>query len=352
MNETLTVAKAAKTASGTMEIGDRGKWVAVPVFRVNGQPLVVRGKWIKIASLHDEDWLEKEIVDPALCISKLKECADAPRADIFYFLQKVPETTPRYSYPMELRSVAVANVAKFNVWWESLPQETRKNVRRSQKRGVVIKVKGLDDEVVNGIVSVQNESPVRQGRHYHHYGKSSDQVKRDYSAFLDRSDFICAYFEDELIGFLKLVYRGNIASILQLNSRAAHYDKRPSNALLAKAVELCEARGISYLTYGLFNYGNKGDSSLREFKVRHGFGEMLVPSYYIPLTLWGKLCLKTKLHRGLIGILPHGVIKAAVGVRTKWYDLVKPKSRCSSMSEQSNSVRQMGRSNPPAGSSS
>ena len=352
MNDILVAANHVQTESGTLEIGDRGRWVAVPVFHVNGQPLVVRGKRLKIASLHDEDWLEREIVDPALCISKLKECADAPRADIFYFLQKVPETTAHFSYPMELRSVAVADVANFNTWWESLPQETRKNVRRSQKRGVVIKVKGLDDEVVGGIQSVQNESPVRQGRHYHHFGKSFEQVKRDYSAFLDRSDFICAYFEDELIGFVKLVYRGNVASILQLNSKAEHYDKRPSNALLAKAAELCESRGISYLTYGLFNYGNKGDSSLREFKVRHGFCEMLVPSYYIPLTVWGRLCLRTKLHRGLIGILPHGVIKVAVSLRTRWYDFVKPSSRRSSMSEQSNSVRQKGRSNPPAGSNS
>lgn len=302
MNETLAVANDAQTASGTMEIGVRSGWISVPVFRVNGQPLIVRGKWIKIASLHDEDWLEREIRDPALCISMLKECADAPRADIFHFLQKVPQTAPQYLYPMELRSVAVADVARFNVWWESLPQETRKNVRRAQKRGVVIKVKGLEDDVVNGIVSVQNESPVRQGRHYHHYGKPFEHVKRDYSAFLDRSDFICAYVKDEMIGFLKLVYRGNVASVLQLNSKAAHYDKRPSNALLAKAAELCEAKGISYLTYGLFNYGNKGDSSLREFKVRHGFGEMLVPAYYIPLTLWGK-----------------GLPQGQVTSRTYWY---------------------------------
>jgi len=31
---------------------------------------------------------------------------------------------------------------------------------------------------------------------------------------------------------------------------------------------------------------------------------MLVPRFYIPLTIWGSLCVKLGLHRGLLGILP------------------------------------------------
>ena len=61
-------------------------------------------------------------------------------------------------------------------------------------------------------------------------------------------------------------------------------DKRPANALIAKMVEVCEAKGISHLIYGLYNYGNKRNSSLLEFKIRNGFEEFLVPRYYIPLT--------------------------------------------------------------------
>ena len=324
----------------------------MPSYRVNSQTLVTRGKAIKIASLNDEDWLETEMVDPEGCLRLLKTSSDAPRADIFSFSQKVPDTVPRYRYPVEMRSVAVADVTRFKDWWENLPQETRKNVRRSQKRGVVIRVQAFDSELIKGIMSIQDESPTRQGRRFYHYGKSFEEVRRDHGAFLDRSDFIGAYFEDELIGFLKLVYRGNVASILQLNSKIAHHDKRVSNALLARAVELCEAKGISHLTYGFFNYGNKGHSPLREFKERHGFGEMLIPAYYVPLTTWGKLCVKAKLYRGPMGLLPHSVIAAAIDVRTKWYNYRTPKSRFSSMPEQSNSVRQMGRSNPPAGSSS
>jgi hypothetical protein len=350
MAEEKTAVIGAQATSRTIEVSIRGSWVEAPAYSVKGQLIVVKGKWIKIASLHDEEWLETELADPAMCVGRLRECADAPRADILFFSQKVPRIVPRYIYPMEMLSIAVANVASFEEWWRKLPQETRQNVKRAQKRGVTIKVQGFDDEVIQGIVGVQNECPIRQGRPYYHYGKSFEQVKRDHGAFLDRSDFICAYCGTELIGFLKLVYRGDVASILQLNSKIGHRDKRPSNALLAKAVELCEARGIPHLTYGMFNYGKKQDSSLRVFKVRNGFGEMLLPSYYVPLTTWGWLCVKARLYRGVRCIVPPMVMTAALNVRARWYDLRTPRSRCSSLIEKSNSVEQIEQPNQSAGS--
>jgi hypothetical protein len=194
---------------------------------------------------------------------------------------------------------------------------------------------------------VNNDSPTRQNLRFTHYGKSFEQVKKDQQSFNNRSDFICAYCGNELIGFIKLVYRGNVASILQILPRASHYDKRPANAMIAKAVELCETKGVSYLTYGLLNYGNKKDSPLRDFKIRNGFEEVLVPRFYVPLTLRGWLCVKTGFHRGLLGILPSPVIGAGVRVRAGVKQWI---SRCSSMLERSKRNRQMECSNPPAGS--
>ena len=118
--------------------------------------------------------------------------------------------------------------------------------------------------------------------------------------------------KDEFIGFLKLVYRGRIASLLQLNSKVAHYDKRPANALMAKAVELCEARGVTHMTYGLFNYEGKGHSPLREFKERNGFYEMLVPNYYVPLSWWGQVCVNMKLYRGVRELLPKKLVSSSI----------------------------------------
>ena len=56
----------------------------------------------------------------------------------------------------------------------------------------------FDDELVRGIAEVQNEAPVRQGRRYPHYGKTIQRVKWDHCAFVERSDFILASFENRI----------------------------------------------------------------------------------------------------------------------------------------------------------
>ncbi len=309
----------AQASPETMAISVRGEWLQAPVLRVNGQNIVTTGKRIRLAAMHDEEWLETEVENPEECIRRLKAAQGASRADIFRFSQKVPATVPVYKYPVEMSSIAVVRITTFNHWWERIPSNTRQNINRSQKRGVVIKVRGLEQDVIQGICEVQNETPVRQGKKYPHYGRSFDEVSRSQSSFLDRSDFLCAYFEGEFIGFLKLVYRGNVASILQINAKTAHSDKRPSNALFAKAVEMCEARGIAWLTYGNFNYCNKGVDSLCQFKVRNGFSEMLIPTYYVPLTRWGRFCVLLKLYRKPQAILPAGLRAIARKLRAKWY---------------------------------
>jgi hypothetical protein len=335
----------------SIEVSVRGEWVSVPTVELNGQALVVHGHWMRIASVHDEEWMVEETSQPELCARTLKkQRRGGIRADIFTFAQKLPNKTPKHQYPMEWESVAAVELASFKQWWETLPQEARKNVRRSRKRGVIVEVKQFDDNLIRGISDVNNDSPTRQRIRNQHYGKSLERVRKDYSAFVDRSDFIVTRVGEETIGFLKLVYRGEVASILNLTTKLSHYDKRPGNALIAKAVELCEAKGVRYLTYGLFNYGNKKDSPLREFKIRNGFQEILVPRFYLPLNLWGEVCLKLKVHRGLLGLLPPGAITAALGMRERWYTLKQWMSRCSSMLERSNRNRQMGCSNPPAGS--
>jgi len=57
-------------------------------------------------------------------------------------------------------------------WWDKLPQETRKNVRRSQKRGVLVTVKEFGDDLIRGLMELNNDSPERQGRPNTHHGKT------------------------------------------------------------------------------------------------------------------------------------------------------------------------------------
>lgn len=337
----------------SIEISAGGKWVRVPSLDFRGRSITVKGGLVKIAAIHDEWWLENEIENPEMCVNLLKEQkASKLRADLFTFSQKMPGSAPQYPYPAEPESVAAARVANFKEWWEKLPQESRKNVRRSQKRGVEIRTVEFGDQLIAGIAGVNNDSPMRQGKLNAHYGKSLDQVKKDHESFVDRSEFLCAYFENEMIGYLKVVYRGDVAAILNLAVKPSHSDKRPANALIATAVERCAARQLVYLTYGFFNYGNKRESPLREFKSRNGFEEALTPRYYVPLTIWGRLALKLNLHRGLLGILPQGLITFGGDARLRWYNFKQFLSRCSSMLERPNRIRQTERSNPPAGSNS
>jgi ribosomal protein S18 acetylase RimI-like enzyme len=335
----------------TVEMRVKGRWVTVPAMGVNGDKLVTRGKWLKIARVRGEEMKEEELENPELYLAALKRDTNRIlKADIFSFTQKLPATRPNYPYAVEWESIAAINLTSYKQWWEGLPQETRKNVRRSQKRGVVIKVTAFDEGLIEGLRAVNDDSPMRQGMKNAYYGLTSDETRERYGEFVGRCDFICAYSGEEMIGFLHLVYRRDIASILNLTTKPSHFDKRPANALMARAVEICEARGITHISYGLYNYGNKRDSSLREFKIRNGFVEFLVPRYFVPISLWGRLCMKGKFHRGLIGTLPSSVIAVALRARELWYNLKVFQRRCSSMPERSNCNRQMGCSNPPAGS--
>jgi hypothetical protein len=331
-----------------IEISVKGKWFQVPALNIDGKHIVVKGKWLKVAVINDEEWLDTEVEDPTLCVKSLKEQSKRLRADIFSFAQKLPDTQVKYSYRTEWDSIAAVQLKSFKEWWEGVPQETRKNVRRAEKRGVVIRVRRLDESLLQDLWTLNNESPVRQGKVFTHYGKTIEQVARDQRDFLDRSDYICAYHGEELIGVVKLVYRGDVASILTFLPKASHSDKRPANAMIAKVVELCDQKGISFLVYGMFNYGKKKETPLREFKIRNGFQEVLVPHYFVPLTWWGSISMKLGLHRGLIGVLPHRVITVLVDVRARWH--AWQLRRRSSTLERPNRNRQMERSIPPAGS--
>jgi hypothetical protein len=301
------------------EISIKGKWVNVPSIKYKDNTVVIVGRWIKTARLNDETWLEAELQDPDGCVHTLRH--SGKRADIFTFTQLPPGRPREYEYYCEPDSIAVARLTTFKDWWEGLPQETRKNVRRAEKRGVRVETRQFDDALVSSLVELNNSSRIRQGRLYPHYGKSFDQTKRDYCSFANRSDFICAFFENEMIGFLKVVYRGRVASVLNLSTKEDHRDKRPANALLKVAIERCVQNGITCLTYGYFNYGNKRDTPITQFKVRNGFEEALIPRYYVPLSAWGRLSLSLRLHRGMLGIIPNRLLLIGLATRERLYQL-------------------------------
>ena len=306
------------------EVRFAGKTFYVPSAEICGRTVVVTGNWFRTAQVKDEEVVEGVIVeDPEEFIIKLKE--SELKADFFTFAQKLPDTTPKYNYHWEWDNWAVTPTTCFKDWWENLPQESRKNVRRAARRGVLVKVVPLDDNLVNGVHKIYNHTPVRDGRRFWHFGKDLETVRRGLATYLDRSDFIGAYWNEELIGFIKMVYVDQVATLMHIISMNEHYDKRPMNALIAKAVELCEQKGMSHLIYGRFIYGNKRRSSLLEFKRRNGFEQINFPRYYVPLTLSGKLFVRLRLYRGFGGLLPEPVLHAVLSCRGWYYKKISTK---------------------------
>jgi hypothetical protein len=299
------------------EICIAGKTLYVPSIEICGRRVVATGKWIKTAEIKDEGVVQGMTVeDPGLFITKLKE--SKLEADVFTFAQRPPEITAKYHYHWESDNWAAISTACFSDWWENLPQVSRKNVRRAAKRGVVVKIIPFDDDLVKGVHRIYNSIRVRDGRLFWHYGQDVDSVRQGLATYLDRSDFIGAYLGEELIGFLKMVYVDDTATIFHIISMDEHYDKRPQNALIAKAAEVCEQKVISHLIYGKFIYGNKRRSSLVEFKRRNGFQQVNFPRYYIPLTLLGELFVGLRLYRGFGGLLPEPILQPLLSLRA-WY---------------------------------
>src|SRR5438309_7834027 len=125
----------------------------------------------------------------------------------------------------------------------------------------------IHDDLCRVIWVVYNESSVRQGKRNYHFGKDIETVRREEATFLDRSIFVGALLGEELIGFVKLVTDEGCtqANLMNIVSMMKHRDKAPTNALIAESVRACARRGISYLLYQNFTYGNKKPDSLTNF---------------------------------------------------------------------------------------
>ena len=278
---------------------------------VENKEITVLGKFVKIARL-SEEWYE-DIEDPLLFLESIKK--SKLKADIFTFFQRLPETKPKYSYYMEWDSIAAFQIINFKHWFKKqINENSRRNIKKAKKKGVDIKETDFNDEFVKGLTSIFNETPIRQGKPFWHYGMDFDSVKQVFSRNIHREDIVGAYYNGNLIGFIMLAYGGKYAMLTQILSKLEHRDKSPNNALIAKAVEICDAKKISYLVYAKWPRG-----SLAEFKRRNGFEKIDLPRYYIPLTIRGKIVLKLRLHNGISGIVPENLMLHFIDLRSKWY---------------------------------
>ena len=286
--------------------------------QVCGREVVTRGQLVKIASLDGEKYLFLD--DPKLAIEGLR--SSGVRADLFTFLQRLPEAAPKFDYPFEMDNFAAMPITSFDHWWNhQIRSYARNRARQAEKRGVTLRQVPFDDETVRGIWEIYNECPVRQGKSFPHYGKSIETVRKMSGTFLETSIFIGAFFEGKMIGFAKLVadQGWTQANLMHILSLVSHKEKAPTNALIAQSVRACAEKGIKYLVYQNFVYGNKRGDGLSNFKEINGFQRFDIPRYYLPLTRWGSVALATKLHLPLADRLPQRVATALRELRSVWY---------------------------------
>src|SRR3954471_12409469 len=97
------------------EIRVRGKATQARSIDVGDRTVIVRGKWLKIASIYEEKTVEGEgVSDPKLFIEGLR--GSRLGADIFTFPQRFTDPEPRYCYPYEWDNSAVLAVTTYEEW--------------------------------------------------------------------------------------------------------------------------------------------------------------------------------------------------------------------------------------------
>jgi hypothetical protein len=224
---------------------------------------------------------------------------------------------------MEWDNLAVLRVTTFEHWFEhQIRSDARNRARQARRKGVMVREVPFGDELLEGIRGIYNESPVRQGRRFAHYGMGREALRRYAGTFLDSSIFIGAFLGNTMIGFVKLVTdeKRTYACAIHVLSMLQHRDKAPTNALVARAVQSCAERNIGYLVYERFSYGNKPPDGLTTFKTVNGFQRMNLPRYFVPLSRIGSLALRAGLHGRLAEHLPPSVATTLRELRRAYYE--------------------------------
>jgi hypothetical protein len=286
--------------------------------RVGDRDIRVEGRMIRIARLDGEKY--RFLDDPTPIVEGLR--AQKKRVDLFTFMQRLPETQPKYSYQMEWDNFAALPITTFEHWWtKQIGFKARNKAKQAEKHGVVLREIPFSEELVRGIWEIYNETPVRQGKRFPHYGMTLEQVQRYAATFLDDSVFIGAFVQDKIIGFVKLTIdeTRTQAGLMHIVSKISERDKAPTNALVAQAVRSCADRGIAYLVYSNFAYGKKQSDSLSDFKERNGFERIDIPRYYVPLTALGSAAYRMGYHRRLTDILPESYLAKLREIRNAWH---------------------------------
>ena len=282
--ETGSEDKISVMTAELQKISHRGRQRVVPSIPLGpNTAITIRGRAIRIGEVFDEFWIRsKDMLTLPEIVAKLRNRRGRP--DILTSAQKLPDSTPRFPYRYEWDNLAVASFGSYSEWFDKqVARDARSQIRKAAKERVRTEIVPFSNDFVEGICSIYNELPVRQEENSGITARTGKPSGRENGTYLERSVFLGAYFEDELIGFLKMVMDDEVAALMQVLSKSAHFGKRPNNALLSTAVEICAQKGAKHLIYGNYVYGKKERSSLSEFKKSLGFKKVDIPRWTMSL---------------------------------------------------------------------
>ncbi|MDR0471416.1 MAG: GNAT family N-acetyltransferase [Nitrososphaerota archaeon] len=261
-----------------------------------------------------------QLTDSLLSKLKLRDI------DIFTFIERkwcCPISNPPSEWIKTQDNIALLEIKDYSTWWNSIGKKTRNMIRKAEKDNVKVSIVPQTDKLAEGIWKIYNETPIRQGRAFLHYGETRETVTANMNAEKN-STYIGAYIDEELVGFIQILHGDNIAILSNILAMQIHWDKSVNNALIAKAVEVCAEKGEHWLMYG--RIGNH--PSLDRFKENNGFTKLPITRYYVPITSKGKLATKLGLHQELKDTLPD-TIKYPLLPAVNWVSRTKTKIKLS-----------------------
>lgn len=289
----------------------KGRPVEIDAVAINGQTFLISGSVIKTAELKDP-WQE-DVHDPENVKFQFKR--SRKRVDLFKFWQRLPETEPRFPYYHEWSFPAAIPISTHEHWFrKQVKKSVRNKINNAGRHGLEVREEQLSDDLVRRIMEIYNDSPIRRGKRFWHYGKDFETVKRELSDNPVPSTFITAYVDDELIGFIKLFFYDRYAKTTLILDKQSRRDIGCMNSMISKVVQICATRGIPYFVYSYWRRGNHG-----KFQESNGFTKFQVPSYYVPVSKTGRLALSLQLHRGMEGWIPENMMINLLELRAKFY---------------------------------
>ncbi len=262
---------------------------------------------------------ERTVVPSEDLLNRLME----RKIDVLSFLERgwCCPLRGKFSWAKSEDNVALLHVESYENWLRSIGKKTRNMIRKAERSGITTAPVQPANGFAESVWKIYNETPIRQGRSFTHFGESLEIVKKNL-ALASNCLYIEANLDKNIVGFVQLLPGDNILIISQILSLQAYWDNAVNNALVAKAVDIAAANGMKWIMYG--RIGNH--PSLDIFKRNNGFVKYKLNRYYIALTWKGKLAVTLGLQKSLKDAMPQSMKNTLIPFYN-WVSRTKMKMR-------------------------